>query len=356
MAKRKRLTPAQPQPADLAEEAVQGSRTGPALGAGLGQGARPPISQVAGDAAAVAALEGLAAEVRQARAAGLLIQQVPLDAVETDYIVRDRILADDEDMQALMQSLRSRGQQTPVELVELGEGRFGLISGWRRLTALRRLREETGAPRFGVVLAVLRRPVDAAAAYEAMIEENEIRVGLSYYERARIAAKAVEQGIYDDEKQALLALFASASRAKRSKIRSFLAIYHVLDESLCFPGRIPERLGLKLSKALEETPALARRIEAELRRSVPADAEAEQRLLSEMIEAAELPAEPPETGPEQSRAAAAAKRGAAGKKEAASVLPGVRLEWSKGRLILSGPSVTRTLEDRLKTWLKGQGD
>ena len=50
-----------------------------------------------------------------------------------------------------------------------------------------------------------------------MVEENEIRVGLSYYERARIVAKAVAQGVFETEKQALQRLFHTASRPKRSK-------------------------------------------------------------------------------------------------------------------------------------------
>ena len=79
-----------------------------------------------------------------------------------------------------------------------------------------------------------------------MVEENEIRLGLSHYERARVAARATERGVFPSEKAALLALFATASRAKRSRIRAFLDIYHALDGSLRFPAALPERLGLRL--------------------------------------------------------------------------------------------------------------
>jgi hypothetical protein len=34
-------------------------------------------------------------------------------------------------------------------------------------------------------------------AYLAMVEENEIRVGLSFYERARIVARAAEAGVFE---------------------------------------------------------------------------------------------------------------------------------------------------------------
>ena len=79
-----------------------------------------------------------------------------------------------------------------------------------------------------------------------MVEENEIRVGLSHYERARVAALATARGVFPSEKAALLALFATASRPKRSRIRAFLEIYHALDGALRFPAHLPERLGLAL--------------------------------------------------------------------------------------------------------------
>jgi len=246
MAKRKRLTPAQPDYLDT-ETPVLETKSMPFTPS------RAPIAQVAGEASAAAALQELAGEMNRARDEGRLIQALRLDEIEVGYLVRDRILADDAELQVLMESLKARGQQAPIEVVKLGEGRFGLISGWRRLTALRRLLDETGDARFATVQAILRQPETAADAYVAMVEENEIRVGLSYYERARVAAKAVEQGVYDSEKAALLQLFSAASRAKRSKIRSFLTLYHAADDLLSHAAAISERLGLALSKALESS-------------------------------------------------------------------------------------------------------
>ena len=100
--------------------------------------------------------------------------------------MRDRIAVAPDDLAALTESLRARGQQTPIEVVDLGGGQYGLISGWRRISALRALLDETGEAQFATVLALLRQPADASAAYVAMVEENEIRIGLSYYERARL--------------------------------------------------------------------------------------------------------------------------------------------------------------------------
>lgn len=280
MAKRKRLTPAQPEYLGAAPgEVPVGIETKMMFPLGIARPS-PPIAQVAGASAVSAALQELSDEFRAARDEGRLVQALPLDAIDADYLVRDRLLAGEEDMAPLVESLRNRGQQTPIEVVDLGLGRFGLISGWRRLSALQRLLQDTGEDRFSRIQALLRRPESASAAYLAMVEENEIRVGLSYYERARIVARAAEQGVFVNEAAALRGLFASASRAKRSKIGSFLPLYHRLDGSLRFPSAIPERLGLALSKALGADPELAHGLAARLRKYAPESAVAEQALLS----------------------------------------------------------------------------
>jgi ParB-like chromosome segregation protein Spo0J len=337
MAKRKRLTPA--QTGYLSPST--GPDTKPAQSPGTPRG---PIAQVSGDAAITAAFEELAAEMRQARDDGRLIQKIPLDQVAEDYLVRDRVAVDDDEMQSLMKSLGERGQQHPVELVQLAPGSFGLISGWRRLNALRRLRAESGDhARFGHVQAILRRPDTAADAYLAMVEENEIRVGLSYYERARIAAKAVEQGVYADEKAALLALFSNASRAKRSKIRSFLPIYHALDGALRCAGAIPERLGLRLSKALEEDADFAGRLQGRLKDTAPATPEAEAALINAELDQRAAPKPTP-------------KKTKGRAKISGPPMSPVTAEMTEpGVIVLRGAGATPALLKRLNDWLAGTG-
>ena len=105
-------------------------------------------------------------------------------------------------MASLRESLRLHGQRTPIEVTPLvaeGHGAalpYGLISGWRRLQALKALHAATGEPRFATVQALVRRPETAADAYVTMVEENEIRLGLSHYERARVAALATARGVF----------------------------------------------------------------------------------------------------------------------------------------------------------------
>ncbi len=333
MAKRKRLTPARTDflPAGTSGAAPETKSMFPAA-----QSA-PPIAQVAGDTALQAAVDDLSTEIRTARAEGRLVQQVPLMAVEEAHLVRDRIAVDGEEMLALVESIRARGQQTPIEVVQLSEHRFGLISGWRRLTALKTLHAETGEERFATVQALLRRPESASDAYLAMVEENEIRVGLSYYERARIAARAAEQGVYSDETAALRGLFASVSRAKRSKIGSFIAIYHALDDHLRFASAIPERLGLSLSKALKDDPAVGARLAGDLNEAQPDTAEAEAALLARLCRAGQ--------GGEQTQKPPAPEKETIGP---------VTLTRSANGKTVTLTGVSDTLQERLRMWLAEQ--
>ena len=338
MAKRKRLSPARQDYLGDDDHAPESKSLYPM---GIARHA-PPIAQVAGDSSLKAAVEELAGEIRMARDEGRLVQALPIEAVDEGHLVRDRISTDDTEMVALIASLRARGQQTPIEVVALGNEHYGLISGWRRLAALKALHAETGEPRFRSVLALLRRPESASDAYLAMVEENEIRVGLSYYERARIAARAAEQGVYSDETTALRGLFPTASRAKRSKIGSFRVLYHALDDVLRFPSSIPERLGLSLAKVLKDDPKAARRITAALQAADVRTAEEEATIL---VQAARSPA--------REKTLSARAETDAGWKE---TIGNFRLSGTGvgDRVLITGPGLTPAFQDRLRAWLREQ--
>ncbi|QCO58167.1 nuclease (plasmid) [Pseudorhodobacter turbinis] len=331
MAKRKRLTPANP---DFLGAAPETKSMGP-----LG-GMRAPIADVASQASATAALEELSREMQAARQAGRMITALPLSQIRLDHLVRDRVASDDDDMATLMASLRDRGQQAPIEVVALGQGEYGLISGWRRCTALAKLHSEGVGD--GTVLAIERRPDDASDAYLAMVEENEIRVGLSYFERARIAVKSVEQGVFETEKQALLHLFRSASRAKRSKIRSFLGVVRALDGALRYPQAIGERLGLQLSAALDQDADLGPRLCQNLTNSAPQGTEAELKILADAV------APNVKTGSVKAKTVT--------EEPFSTHIPRsgltVRVHKGDGRVEISGAALTPDLRARLLLWLE----
>lgn len=313
----------------------------------------PPIAQVSGQSAEAAALREITLGIEAARAEGRMVVEVPLADIAPGHLARDRIALEREDLEALKASIRSHGQRVPAEITPLrgaaaagagaeAEGApayaWGLISGWRRLRALSELYDETDDPRFSVLRALVRPPEEAAASYVAMVEENEIRVGLSYYERARIVAEAAARGVFADQSAALRSLFATASRAKRSKIASFIAIHEDLGDLLHFPAGIPERLGLALVSRLRFGDR--GRIRAALTEARPATATAEIALLERLARAPR---------PDVSRA-----------KPAGEVLrPGVAmvLERKAGRIAvsLSGKGVDDALLEEVRAALRRLG-
>ena len=293
MAKRKRLTPA-PTLARPSPPAALDVKPAQALTRGLGS-VRPPIADVAHDAANANALSEVVQTLTDARAEGRLIQRLPLHLIDADHLVRDRLSADAEEMGVLRDSIRQRGQQTAIEVVALDDGRYGLISGWRRLGALRDLLFETKEPVFETVLAIIRTPADAAESYVAMVEENEIRVGLSFYERARIVARAVDRGVFRSDRVALAQLFAAVSRSKRSKINQFVTIVRQLDQGLKYPTDLTERTGLDLVQALEADEGLARRLMSALTAEPDRDAAREALIIARTMTTAG-PAVPTITG------------------------------------------------------------
>lgn len=298
----------------------------------------PPIANVAGDAATQAALSDVIETLTKAKREGRMVLELDPTTIDAAHLMRDRTRVNPEEMQTLAASISARGQQSPIEVVDLGQGTYGLISGWRRLTAIKQLGDRP-------VLALLREPQDAPDAYLAMIEENEIRVGLSYYERARIVAQSVAGGVFETEKSALQSLFSSASRAKRSKIKSFLPVVRDLDGALHFPEDIGERLGLLLSRALDEDAGLAAHLQ-KLLSSPPQNAVEEQSLIQRFL-----------SKKPDSASAKAAQKAEDAAQTTRRLVPGLQAQTrADGSLLLSGPALTPALARELQDWLRERAD
>jgi len=189
-----------------------------------------------------------------------------------------------------------------------------------------------------------------------MVEENEIRLGLSHYERARIVVKALEAGVFDDEGRALRTLFGNVSKAKRSKIRSFVALVRALDDVLRFPAAIREADGLRLAQHLKETPDGAERLRAALASASPGRTEGEERaaLLAALPSGEAAPAEGG-AHPAPEPAAPAEAPDAARQRNDPAARPAVSAALSRGRLTLSGPGVDADLLAALEAWLRRRG-
>ena len=243
-------------------------------------GTRAPIADVAADAAARtdplpqhlreenARDRADAKLLRDAQKKGLILTELPIDTISVDTLTRDRITLDDAEMAELKLSISKNGLRMPIEVfktdTEEDTGAYALISGYRRLTAMRQLHAVTGDAKYGLIAAFIRAPETLVDAMVAMIEENEVRSPLSQYERGRAAAMAVYQEIFSSVDEAVNALFASASKAKRSKIRSFALVHEELGDMLRFATDLNERQCLRIATGLRggKTEAMRKALEA----------------------------------------------------------------------------------------------
>ncbi len=223
-----------------------------------------PISQVAAESAQAQPVADNEARVQMAhdtadakrfRAAaeqGRVIEALPIDSIQPDVLVRDRTVIDPEEMAELKSSIADHGLRLPIEVFTRREGRraYALLSGFRRLRAIKELHAETGEDRFKTIPALVRDPEALGGGFAAMVEENEIRASLSHFERGRIAVIAAQRGAFASTEEAVAQLFKAASKAKRSKIRSFSVIFEELGDLLTHAEGLKERDGLRLATAL----------------------------------------------------------------------------------------------------------
>jgi len=192
---------------------------------------------------------------RAVEAQGLVARLIPIEAIDTAVLTRDRMDLDPADFAELKAAILANGLRMPIEVYELdpaeGQGRYGLISGYRRLRAVSELRGQPGQAA-GVIEALVRPVGSSAASMEAMVEENEIRADLTHFERGRIAVLAAQNGVYSTVEEATTKLFAFASKAKRSKIRSFAVVFERLGDVLSFPLALKEKQGLAIASGLRD--------------------------------------------------------------------------------------------------------
>lgn len=101
--------------------------------------------------------------------------------------IRDRLDSDDQDLSALIESIRDYGQQVPVLLRPNPNDpeRFEVVYGRRRVAALRAL---------GLPVKALVRVLDDRALVIAQGQENAARKDLSFVEKANFARQMRDAG------------------------------------------------------------------------------------------------------------------------------------------------------------------
>lgn len=267
MAKRKRLSPAK-----LTADA-------PVTAPGV-TSSRALIADVVNDAATTSALMELSDKISDARQVGRWIEQVPLDAIKADYLVCDRVVAQADDMATLKDSLRAGGQKTAIEVVQFGPNTFGLISGWRRLTALHELYLEGG---LGTVLRSCGAPTMPQRPIWRWSKKTKSALVCRFMNVAALWLRPWISAPIPPTKKALGALFHAVPRAKRSKIGSFVRVVRALDDILQFPTYLSEHGGLAIAQALRADTGFAVRLRKELDATSPQSAGAEQAIVSAAI-------------------------------------------------------------------------
>ena len=126
----------------------------------------------------------------------------------------------------LTASIRAGGLRLPVELFATEAG-YGLLSGYRRLMACRRL-EELHGEAYATIPALIRPAGDLLDSFARVVEENDIRQGLTPWERGRTLVAAREMGC-ETLDAAIAKLYPAANRRKVSRLRVLGEVADAMD-------------------------------------------------------------------------------------------------------------------------------
>lgn len=263
------------------------TRRGP-MATAMRENADAVRERAAAEAAARVENDKLAHEHVRLKRLGLIVDLIPVDAIDTAKLRRDRTPSD-EGLDELIASIKEVGLSNPIRVERSGK-RYELIQGWRRLQAYTRLFAETGDDAWQAIPAGIVAPGDTIeTSYRRMVDENLVRKDISFAEMAMLAqGYAADPEIScGDVGEAVTELFASAGYQKRSYIRAFAELLSVMDKDLRFPEAIPRNLGLSVRKAIADGDGRSRDLMRLLRAEPERDAEAELNVLRAFVEGAD---------------------------------------------------------------------
>ena len=211
------------------------------------------------------------------------MHHIPLTQIDDSALPRDRLSLDPEALDALFLSISRDGLRQPIELYPTETG-YALISGFRRLTAWRRL-HQLGGERYATIPAFIRSPADIPQALAAMVSENEIRADVSPWEKANLITECVYQGHFPNNEAAVAALYRDISPSARSRLLSVVSVYeelgprltagetYSLRQLLRIAMAIKAGFGEVLETALRESPAREPSVQWELLQNILTEAE-----------------------------------------------------------------------------------
>jgi ParB family chromosome partitioning protein len=258
-------------------KSLGGLRRGP-MATAIGENADSLRQRAEQENAIRAENDALAHEFVRLKKLGLVTDLIALEAIHSAKLVRDRSARLDPELEELKASIKAIGLSNPIQVEQVGEGRYELVQGWRRLSAYRALLEETGDAVYATIPAgLLAKGETLDGLYRRMVDENMVRKDISWAEMARLAQAYATDPAIDcaDLDAAVNLLFATAAPQKRSYIRRFASLLRMLDKALLHPEAISRALGLDLAHRLENDPALIDAVVAALR-AVPNRSVAEE--------------------------------------------------------------------------------
>ncbi len=222
----------------------------------------------------------LAHEHVRLKKAGLITDLVPLGKIRVSKLIRDR-LSEGDDLTELKESIRAIGLSNPIQLEETDDGYFELVQGFRRLSAWREMKDETGdTEKWGHIPATIIAKGEALERlYRRMVDENLVRRDISFGEMAVLARDYAHDPETEakDVDEAVSVLYESANKQKRSYVRAFAKLLDYLQGAVLYPQIIPRALGLELRKLIEEGLVLPETVIARIK-AVPAPRSPEDEL------------------------------------------------------------------------------
>lgn len=269
-------------------------RRGP-MAAAISENAEALRERQEAEAAIRAENDRLAHELVRLKKLGLIVDLLPITAIRTDKLTRDRAKGRDPELDELKDSIKAIGLSNPIRVEQVGDG-YELVQGFRRLAAYRELYAETQDPAFATIPAgLIARGETLEALYRRMVDENLVRRDISFAEMAELARAylADPQTAATNLDQAIATLFGSAGRQKRVYIRNFAALLERIGGHLRHAHAMPRALGLALLKRFEREPGVAATVQRALSAKPERSEEEEMAILRAVAEGAEpAPAEP----------------------------------------------------------------
>ncbi len=189
------------------------------------------------------------------------IYDIPISEID-DFPDHPYRVLDDDDMQALMDSINERGVITPAMVRKKENGRYEMISGHRRKRACERLGHETlrceviDATRDEAIILMVDSnsqrseiaPCDKGKAYKMKLDAIKRQQG----ERTDLTSATVLQKLEGKSSRELL---AEESNDSHEQIRKYIRLTYLVPELQQFvdEGRIKMRPAVELSYLDEET-------------------------------------------------------------------------------------------------------